>query len=196
MLVGAFVLVATTERAWAQAQAPVPAATAIDEPHTQVIEPLQTNALPAASSPAKTLPAPPPAEPPMIHQQYLGWFVAGRLVFGISYGLAVIPGAIYALVPSPPPNSISSDVACDSACKSQGALLLIPVVGPLFAIGGKVGLVWSGVQTAGLAMLLVGLVGHDVPQPRPSKESPTTSKVSVVPFITAQGGTLSMRMAW
>jgi hypothetical protein len=194
MLIGGFVLVAATERAWAQTLAP--AATPIDESHTQVIEPLQTNALPAALSPAKTLPALPPAAPPMIHESYLGWSVAGRLVFGISYGLAVIPGLIYALVPSPPPNSISSDVACDSTCKSQGVLLLVPVAGPLLGTDNKVGLLWSGIQAAGLAMLIVGLIGHDVPQTQLSTESPTPSKVSVVPFIMAQGGTLSMRMAW
>jgi hypothetical protein len=194
VLIGGFALVVITERA--RAQAPAPAVTPIGGPHAQVIEPLQANALPATLSAAKTSPALPLAQPPMIHQPYLGWSLAGRLVFGISYGLAVIPGLIYALVPSPPANSISNDVACDSTCKSQGALLLVPVAGPLLGIDNKVGLLWSGIQAAGLAMLIVGLVGHDVPQTQLSIESPTPSKVSVVPFITAQGGTLSMRMAW
>lgn len=90
-------------------------------------------------------------------------------------------------------------------CKALALSLDIPVAGPLIAytqappndrpwqllvLTG----VWSGVQTAGLAMLLVGLIGHDVPR-EPIPTVPGT-KVSVVSLVTPEGGMLALRTPW
>ena len=78
---------------------------------------------------------------------------------------------------------------------------MIPVAGPLLmvepwphsATDTKVALVWSGIEAAGLAMIVMGNIGHSVPL---QMQSPAPRKVSVVPLITPDGGALSMRMAW
>lgn len=199
---GALVLVVNAGSARAQAAAPEAPP---DVPQTPVIEPLPTTALPAPSPPAQTPPpALLPAQPQTIHKPYLGLVLGGRIVFGISYGIAAVIGGIFALTPSPPPNSISDDVVCDSTCKKEGALLLVPVVGPLLsfnlwphdATATEVSLVWSGIEAAGLATVIVGLIGHDVPLTPLPTESPAPGKVSLVPLVTPAGGTLSMRMAF
>jgi len=93
-------------------------------------------------------------------------------------------------------------MACDNTCKSQGGAALIPVAGPLLATdlgshnvtGTAVALAWSGIQAAGLAILIVGLIGHDVPQePIPTGLG---AKVSVVPFVTPEGGMIALRTPW
>jgi hypothetical protein len=139
-----------------------------------------------------------------MHKQWPVLVVSGRVVLAISYGLAFIIGGIEVLTPTAPTNPVSSDVACDSTCKTQGALLLVPVAGPLLMIQSgphnasdtTIGLVWSGIQAAGLAMLIVGLVGHDVPQAPFQLQSPAPAKVSVVPLVTPDGGALSLHVAW
>jgi hypothetical protein len=199
----AVALVASTSIARAETMQRPAAPAEASEP-VPVIEPLPTKALPAAPPRPQPPPALPPAQPQMIHQRYAVPAVAGRVVFGISYGFAFIVGVINALTPSLPANSISSDVACDSTCKEEGALLLVPVAGPLLstelspqnATGTKVALIWSGVEAAGLAMIIVGLIGHDVPQAQLPTEAPALGRVSVVPLVTPEGGTLSMRMAF
>jgi hypothetical protein len=52
---------------------------------------------------------------------------------------------------------------------------------------------WSGLEAATLAMIIVGAIGHDVTLNMPSA---TPAKVSLVPLLTPQGGTLSFRMRW
>lgn len=140
-------------------------------------------------------------QPHMIHLPRSGLVTAGGVVFGISYGVAFLAG-LYALGSPAPTNSVSSDMACDNTCKSQGGAALIPVAGPLLATdlgshnatGTAVALAWSGIQAAGLAMLIVGLIGHDVPQePIPTGLG---AKVSVVPFVTPEGGMIALRTPW
>jgi hypothetical protein len=138
----------------------------------------------------------------MVHELRAVPLAVGGVGFGISYGFAFIVGGIYALSPSPPDNSVSNDVACDSTCKKQGALLLVPVLGPLLsfdtgphsATDTKVGLWWSGIQAASAIMAIVGLVGHDVP--RVSRPAASVSKISVVPVVTPQGEMLSLATRW
>jgi hypothetical protein len=192
-LIAAFVLVASTRSARAQAAAA--AATPADGPQTPIVEPLGMTALPGASPPAQTPPPLWPAQPAMVHERYL-WLVGpGGFVFALSYGAAFLVGVLELLTPAPSNNPTSSDIGCDSTCKNESALLLVPVAGPLLAfVGGphnandtKVGLWWSGIQAVSLAVTIVGLVGHDVP---------AAGKVSVVPLVTSNGGALSLRTAF
>jgi hypothetical protein len=195
-LLAALVLVACTESARAQA--------ADDESQTPIVEPLPTTALPAAPPPAEPPPAVAPAEPQMIHQPYLWLAGPGGFVFLVSYGAALLAGTFTLLTPGPSSNSVSNDLACDSTCKKQGALVLLPVVGPLLSFqtgphnpsDTKIGLWWSGIEAVGLTMMVVGLVGHDVPQTPFPAASPTPGKVSVVPFVAPGAGALSLRMAF
>ena len=192
-------LVASTRSARAQGAA---AAAPVGGPQPPVVEPLPTTALPAASPPPQALPALSPARPLMIHEKRPWLAVPGAFVFGLSYGVAFIVGGIFVLTPSPPASSVSNDLACDSACKKQGALLMIPVAGPLLsfelwphnATDTEVALVWSGLEAVGLTMLIVGMIGHDVPlEPLPTVPGTT---VSIVPSVTPEGGMLSLRTPW
>jgi hypothetical protein len=130
----------------------------------------------------------------MLHEPYALLAGSGYVVLGISYGVPVFIGAIVLLT-----NSLYSGPAgCDSECKNEAEEAMLPVAGPLLLLHAdiKVGLVWSGLQAAGLTMLIVGLIGHEVPQAPLPMESPAAGKVSVVPLVTSQGGTLSLRMDW
>jgi hypothetical protein len=191
-LVAAFLLLASARSA--RAQGATAAAPPNDAPRTPVVEPLPTIAPPVAAPPGQIPSALTPAQPQWVHQPYVGWAAAGGVVFGISYGLAFIIGGIYALAPTPAPNSISSDVACTSACHEAGALLLVPVAGPLLLSNSKFTLWWSGIQAAGALMGIVGLVGHYVPAESPPKAR--VSNISVFPAVTPQGGMLSLGMPW
>jgi hypothetical protein len=190
-LVAAFVLVASTELAHAQDAVPA------DVP---VVEPLPTTALPAAAPPALAAPVAPPAPPQMIHQPYVWLAGPGGFAFLVSYGAAFLLGGLFSLTPT----DNSSDIGCGSICHTQAALMMIPVAGPLLsfttgphsASDTKIGLWWSGIEGVGLVMLVVGLIGHDVPQ-MPLPGAPTApGRVSVVPLLTPEGGALSLRAAW
>ena len=83
-----------------------------------------------------------------------------------------------------------------SYCEKAAALTLIPIVGPWLGSreagtpDDKSALIFGGIEAAAVAMLVVGLVGHDVP------EEPEGSKVSLAPFVTPEAGGLSLRMRW
>jgi hypothetical protein len=197
LLVGVMLL-ASTRFARAQGAA---ATTPVDGPPTLIVEPPPDIAPPAASLPAHTVPALSREEPHMIHERRSGLVFAGELAFGLSYTLAVLVsvnlwGRDYGVDPEEGP--------CRT-CKALALSLDIPVAGPLIAYtqappGDRpwqlllVTGVWSAVQAAGAAMLVVGLIGHDVPQ-----EPVVTvrhTKISVVPFVTPEGGMLALRTPW
>src|SRR3954470_10310539 len=119
-LVAGFMLVASTGSA--RAQAGSAAAVSNDGPESPGGEPLPTTSLPTASPAAQTLPVLWPAQPQVIHEKRLWLAMPGGVVFGLSYGIAAIVGAIFALSPSAPANSVSDDIACYSTCRKQGAL--------------------------------------------------------------------------
>ena len=102
----------------------------------------------------------PPAQPHLIHEPFVWLAAPGVALFALSYGLAFIIGGVLALTPSPAGNSVSNDIACDSTCHDQAALLMVPVAGPLlsFQLGPhnstdtKIGIIWSGIEAAGAVM--------------------------------------------
>jgi hypothetical protein len=147
---------------------------------------------------APPAPPPPAVQPlsvgaqPTLHEQRTGLLVAGTIVFGLVYGITLM-GAIISWD--------GIDGPC-SDCHSQSLLVSIPVAGPWAAnfsappderVPTWFVATWSGLEAASLAMIIVGAIGHDVPL-EPIPASPT--KVSLVPLLTPQGGTLSFRMRW
>ena len=110
-------------------------------------------------------PMPPPAyvlpgPQPMVHTVRKGLVVGGSITFGVSWGLAVVVSAAIA------------DAQDCSDCGKVSKVLWIPVAGPVIAdavdnssasqehffLGA-----WALTQAAGIAMFIVGIVGHDVP---------------------------------
>ena len=92
----------------------------------------------------------------------------------------------------------ATDSSC-SECSKQAKLFLIPIVGP--SLGSRADpqpgsilpyLIWGGLEAAGATMLIVGLVGHDVPlEPIAQGRSFT-----FLPFVTPQAEGLSLSMHW
>ena len=145
-------------------------------------------------------PAPPaPAMQPLwvgapltIHERRAGLLAAGTVVFGLVYGITLL-GAIISWD--------GVDGPC-SDCHTQSLLLSIPVVGPWAAnfsapaderVPTWAVAAWSGLEAAGLAMIIAGAIGHDVSVNAPSATAP---RVSVVPLVTPQAGVLSLRTSW
>jgi hypothetical protein len=125
----------------------------------------------------------------MIHQLRVGFLVAGTIVFGTTYLFQFI-GALGV--------SLSGTDGC-TYCNKQAQLLLIPIAGPW--LGDRADpqhgsltpeLIYGGIEAAGLAMLIVGFVGRDVPQ----EPSPQGRNVAILPFLTPQAEGVSMLMRW
>jgi hypothetical protein len=126
----------------------------------------------------------------MVHKKRRGFVVAGAIVFGLLYSVQLIAalgvGASY------------DDQGCNSVCSNQQGLLLLPIAGPWLSDGADPhhgsltpDLIYGVVEAAGLAMLLVGLVGHDVLEaPKPDRN------LTFLPFVTPQAEGLSMAMRW
>lgn len=141
---------------------------------------------PAAPVPAS---APSMTEPRLIHKPRAGLIVAGMVIAIPAYLLQMLGSLAYS------PTIQTYDEPC-SYCAKAAALSLIPIVGPWLGSreagtpDDKGALLFGGIEAAAVAMLIVGLVGHDVP------EEAEGSKVSLAPFATAEARGLSLRMRW
>ena len=158
--------------------------------------PPASDALPSLSpalgpKPAAPVPAPAPSltEPKMIHKARAGFLVTGVVIAVPAYLLQMLSTLAYS------PTIQTYDEPCSYCAKAQ-ALTLIPIVGPWLGSreagtpDDKGALIFGGIEAAAVAMIIVGLVGHDVP------EEPEGSKVSVAPFVTPEAGGLSLLMLW
>jgi hypothetical protein len=126
----------------------------------------------------------------MIHERSTGLVVAGTVMFLPAYLLQVLAAAGISLS--------ATDSSC-SSCSKQAKLFLIPVLGP--SLGSRADpqpgsivpyLVWGGLEAAGATMLIVGLVGHDVPL-EPIAQG---RNLTLLPFVTPQAEGLSLLMDW
>jgi hypothetical protein len=125
----------------------------------------------------------------MVHKKRRGFVVAGAIVFGLLYSVQLIAALGV---------GAADDQGCNSVCSNQQGLLLVPIFGPWLSDGADPhhgsltpDLIYGGIEAAGLAMLLVGLVGHDVPA------GPTRDRnLTFLPFVTPQAEGLSMAMRW
>lgn len=128
-----------------------------------------------------------PPQAAMVHRRRRGLIIAGATTFAVSWSLAVLLSL----------TSSSSD--CTQNCDSRSAFA-IPVVGPaIFAArhpkanGTGLFVVWSLTEAAGAAMLVAGLVGHDVPLQRVSQREPA---LHVTPMLAHDGGGISLTTRW
>lgn len=143
----------------------------------------------ALEPPAAAGEQPAPTIPRMVHKPRAGLVVAGAAIAIPAYLLQMLMTLGYS------PTIQTYDQPCSYCARAQG-LTLIPIVGPWLGARAagtpddKSLLVFGGVEAAAVAMLIVGLVGHDVP------EEPEGSTVSLAPFVTPQSGGLSLRMRW
>jgi hypothetical protein len=161
---------------------------------------------PAASAtvvvePIPRAPSAPPApavqplslgQPRTIHRPRIGLLVAGTIVFGLVYGITLMAAII---------SWDGVDGPC-SDCHSQSLLWSIPIAGPWAAnssappderVSTWFVAAWSGLEAASIAMIIAGVIGHDVTV---NTASATPAKVSVVPLVTPQAGMLSLRASW
>lgn len=123
----------------------------------------------------------------MVHRKWTGLVVGGAITFGLSWGLASLVGF----------SKPSSD--CTENCDSRSAFF-IPVAGPAVwaaghphANGAAISYSWSLIEAGGLAMLVVGLVGHDVPQRRVSERGLT---LHVVPMLARDSRGVALTARW
>jgi hypothetical protein len=156
---------------------------------------------PDSLPPGSTPPTPDPEElptrelaaPKMIHERRQGFVTAGGIIFGTTYALQVLAALAVAAAGSVDGNGCGS-------CSNGAAIMLIPVVGPAVisldppgqgSASLAIGFTFSGLELAGMTMLIVGLIGHDVPQPAYSY-----SRIAFLPFVAPQAQGLSMSMRW
>ena len=133
----------------------------------------------------------------MIHERRWGLIVAGYVVTSTTYVFQLFIAAEVAA---------TANYTCNY-CSKQAALLLIPIAGPW--LGGRVSdysvwwsvpgdgtrqayLIWSGLEAAGAAMLIVGAVGHDVPQ----DPSAQRRSLTFMPFATPRTEGFLVSMRW
>ncbi len=113
-------------------------------------------------------------------------------MFGVTYALQLL--AAFALAVS------GTDSGGGSSCSNGAGILLIPILGPVVvsldppgqgAASLAIGFSLGGLELAGAAMLVVGLIGHDVP------EAPYSySRVAFLPFVAPRSQGLTMSMRW
>jgi hypothetical protein len=128
----------------------------------------------------------------MIHEPRRGFVLAGSLVLLPAYIVQVLAAAGTSLS--------ATDSSC-SCYSKEAKLFLIPIAGPWLASraapqqeqGSPLPyLIWGGLEAAGAAMLIVGLVGHDVPQ----EPFARGRNLTLLPFVTPQAEGLSFLMHW
>ena len=146
---------------------------------------------PSPALPGATPQAPAPAGPKTIHRKRDGFVLAGGLMLVPAYVVQVVAAAGISLS--------NTDSNCSSCYSKETKLLLIPIAGPWLANRAAPQqeqgaswpyLLWGGLEAAGVAMILIGLVGEDVPQ------DPQAWHVAFLPFVTPQAEGLSLSMRW
>jgi hypothetical protein len=123
----------------------------------------------SGASPTAALGPVEPVAPQVVHRKRAGLVIAGSLVFVASW------------VPALAITATGRD-SCDSqSCRNGHLVLSIPVLGPLYAAGHETSehdalyVLWGLVQAGGIAMLVAGLIGHDV------SADTNKSRVAIIP---------------
>ena len=151
----------------------------------RMVEPIPM--IPARPAPPLTL-----AEPKIVHRPRIGLIVAGGSIFLTAYLLQLVLAFGVAL------SGIDSGTDGSQNNSGTGGLLtLIPIVGPWLGpreVGDplryELVVAWGAIEAAALAMLIAGVVGHDVIR------QPAARKVSLAPFATPEASGLSLRLRW
>jgi hypothetical protein len=137
------------------------------------------------------------AKPRTVHQLRTGMLAAGAVTFGLSWAAAAVAGEAVLVV--------TAD-GCDRACGSPAAdRMFIPIAGPLLA-GSQPGArtafgfptwsyyTWSVVEAVGAAMMVAGLIGHEVPEPEAA--SPPRPALTIIPTVSKGLSALALNLAW
>lgn len=134
--------------------------------------------------------SPPPAlalQPTTVHRKTVGLVVGGAITFGLSWSLAALFGVF----------GHGSD--CVENCDGHSAFF-VPAVGPAIwaaghpsAHGTPFFYALSGAETGGLVMLIIGLVGHDVPQGRVSERGP---RLQLLPMLAGDSRGMTLATSW
>jgi hypothetical protein len=126
------------------------------------------------------------------HRRRPALIVAGAATYQLTYAAAVLLAL----------GTLTSGIDEPCNCSSQAASAIVPIAGPLlywwkmpeYSRGSPVfWSIWSGVQAAGVGMLIAGLVGHDVMEWRPRYVDAT---VRVVPAVAPDLGAVSLAATW
>ena len=115
------------------------------------------------------------AAAPVVHRKRVELIVGGSVLFGLAWLPAVAISA-------------KGGGGCDDqGCRDRVTRLAIPVYGPLQIGGAQTSgsstlyLLWSLAQVGGIAMVVAGLIGHDVPV------DASTPTVAITPTAAPHG---------
>ncbi|HEY7374357.1 MAG TPA: hypothetical protein VIF57_19495 [Polyangia bacterium] len=124
----------------------------------------------------------------MVHKRRTGAILAGAVIFGISYGLALgLSGAMFAS------DCCNGSMAIDFA---------IPVIGPV--AGGPSAdsglmMFWSGAQLLGAVLLGYGIKGEDVPETRdvpPTHVARPAPELQLTPLLARGASGMALTARW
>jgi len=158
---------------------------------TTVVALMALRAAPAAAQATSVEPLSP--TPPTVHKVRRGLLIAGIATFQASWGLAVLTGI----------TAFAGCIDSDPGCTRGPDRFMIPIAGPFIVASGHYsgvptswapGLVaWGLVEAAGAAMVIAGLVGHDVPVPA---SAPPTPRISLAPMLSPEVRGLALGATW
>jgi len=148
---------------------------------------------PPASNPGNLSPEAPTGETQTEHRYRRVPLAVGGLVLATSFIVKIFGGLLVV--------ASSVDGGCRSCAWHEAGLLLVPIAGPLLleradrphsAQGWEITATWSALEAAAVTLVIVGLVGHDVP----IKSDRRRPSVIVVPTVTRELGALSLHLSW
>lgn len=141
---------------------------------------------PCAASPAAAAST---TAPKTVNRPYTGLAITGTAILIPTYLLQLLSTLAYS------PTIQTYDEPCSYCARAQ-SLNLIPIAGPWLAAGEagetdeRFALAIGAVEAGAAALLIIGLIGHDVPV------EPDGPKVSLAPFVTTDAKGLSVHMRW
>jgi hypothetical protein len=132
----------------------------------------------------------PPPQLTKVHKVRRGLVTGGAVTFGVSWGIAATISFV-----------LSTETCSSTSCNNTADYLWIPIAGPLIVASEESGsgdspgifYLWSAAQAAGLAMLIVGLVGHDVMEYRVAKNGPA---LHLGPLLARDANGLTLTARW
>jgi hypothetical protein len=131
----------------------------------------------------------PPLQLTKVHKVRRGLVTGGAITFGVSWGIAASISFV-----------LSSSNCSGSGCSNNADYLWIPVAGPLVVASSDSGsdgsgilLLWSAAQAAGLAMFIIGMMGHDVMEYRVAQRGPT---LHLGPLLAREAGGMTLTARW
>jgi hypothetical protein len=137
--------------------------------------------------------APPGSRQPQltkVHRPRRGLVIAGAITFGVSWGVAAAGSFGFA-----------TSGCSSSECSEIADYLWLPIVGPTVVAATEAGdegadgifYLWTAAQAAGVVMLVIGLIGHDVPEYRVARRGPT---LQLAPLFARDANGMALTARW